>query len=260
MKGIVFSKKDPAGLNMFDSFKDMGFKPNQEHFNNNAVFQKDDLVLVPIEPDIVYPAELDLLAEKFDLEYIVMASRHKSKSGKPALTCHATGNYGKAEFGGNPAELQYTIANPMRNIFLELVDCPLEYEVTLEATHHGPTKFKVPLFFVELGSSEKEWADTEAAAFVANSIVNGCNSKDKTEVGIGFGGGHYMPKCTPLMEEVAFGHTCAKYAFEELTEGLIRQMVEKTVDGVDLAVIDSKIKGHHKVMIKSALDNLEVEY
>ena len=37
----------------------------------------------------------------------------------------------------------------------------LDYEITIEATHHGPTSLKKPLLFIEIGSTEKQWADTQ---------------------------------------------------------------------------------------------------
>ena len=132
--------------------------------------------------------------------------------------------------------------------------------MTLEATHHGPTGFKTPLFFVEIGSGEAQWRDAEAADFVADCILKGLASGKKHEHAIGFGGGHYCPKWSEI-EDVAFSHVCAKYALDPLTPELVRQMIERTADGVDFAVLDDKgMKSRHKTMVKAALDGLGIDY
>ncbi|MFC2175173.1 D-aminoacyl-tRNA deacylase [archaeon] len=240
MIGIVYSEKDLAGKGIAAELKAIGCRHE----------------LVKITQDIIYPKGIDALG----MEFLVFASRHKSSSGTKSLTVHSTGNFGKAEFGGRDKELQATLANAKHNIYLELVGCALDYGVTLEATHHGPTEFKTPLFFVEIGSSEEQWADKKAAEFVAECIARGLDSKKKHPHAIGFGGGHYAPKFSG-MEEVAFGHICPKYAAGLLDGGLIQQMVERTVDGVGHAVIDEKgLKGGQKLVIKRALDGLGIDY
>ena len=239
MIGIVYSEKDLAGKNIAAALKERGCKHE----------------LVRIRQDIIYPEGIDALG----MEFLVFASRHRSKAGTPSLTVHSTGNFGKAEYGGSDKELQATLANPKHNIYLELRECTLDYEVTLEVTHHGPTGAKTPLFFVEIGSAEKQWGDEEAAGFVADCILKGLASTKKHQHAIGFGGGHYSPKFSEM--DTAFGHICPKYAADLLDEGLVKQMAGKTVDGVDYAVIDEKgLKGGQKVVIKRALDGLGIEY
>ncbi len=46
----------------------------------------------------------------------------------------------------------------------------LDYEVSYECTHHGPS-LNVPAMFVELGSSEKQWNDSRAAEAVAHAAM-----------------------------------------------------------------------------------------
>ncbi|MCD6522940.1 MAG: D-aminoacyl-tRNA deacylase [Candidatus Diapherotrites archaeon] len=255
MIGIVFSEKDMAANTMFPFFIEHGF---QEYRSN--IWKMDDIFLIRIGQDIIFPKELDVFAEQLNLEYIVMASRHKSKSEKPTLTVHATGNFGDADFGGRPKELQLTIANPMRNVYLEMRNCTLDYTVSREATHHGPTEFNVPLFFAELGSSEKQWKDEEAASFLVDCIIKGIRKNKKAEVAIAFGGGHYCPKFSE-MNEIAFGHIAAKYAVDLLDEALVKQMVDKTYEHVDFAILDEKgLKGRQKTHIKSLLSEIGIEY
>jgi D-aminoacyl-tRNA deacylase len=148
----------------------------------------------------------------------------------------------------------------MRDIFLELVkDPPRGYEVSLEATHHSPTEFNTPMFFTELGSGKRQWEDEAVGAYLANAILEGISSKGQAPVAVGFGGGHYCPTFTALEDETAFGHICPKYALDLVTEKLIVQMVERTLDGVDEAVMDSGIKGHQRKKVEVALRKLGVE-
>ena len=267
--GITLSKSDPAGVNLLGAFRGMGF----EETGSEGILRRDEVYLIVVEPLIVpeerykvpaepdpYPADYDSLAREYDLEYIVVASRHWARSGKPSLTVHPTGNFGKAMYGGRPRELQKTLANPMRDVFLELlIDPPKGFEVSLEATHHSPTQFETPMFFAELGSGKHQWGDGAAGAYLAEAIVNGIGSRGEAQVAIGFGGGHYCPMFTVMERETAFGHIAAKYALDLLTPELIFQMVERTVDGVEKAYLEGGVKGHQKKRVEVALRNLSVE-
>lgn len=267
--GITLSRADPAGVNMLQAFKKMGFEEtewgNILRLGDVYLFVIEHLIVpaekykVPSEPR-PYPANYDDLADRFDIEYYVVASRHWSSSGTPCLTVHPTGNFGKAIYGGRNRELQRVPANPMRDIFLELLrEPPRGYEVSLEATHHSPTQFETPMFFAELGSGKRQWMNEAAGAYLAKAIVKGIASKGRAPAAVGFGGGHYCPTFTVMERETAFGHICPKYALDLLTEDLIRQMVERTVDGVDKAVLDKGMKGYQRKKVEVALRRLGVE-
>src|SRR3990170_6261040 len=246
--GITLSSADPAGVNMLQIFGERGFKESGVdgvlELGNVHVFVIPHLIVpgekyqVPQQPN-PYPVDYDALASRHDLDYFVVASRHWSESGNPCLTVHATGNFGKAMYGGRDRELQSVPANPMRNIFLELVKAPPKgYHISLEATHHSPTQFKTPMFFAELGSGERQWGDEEAANYLVTAILGGIESDEEAPVAIGFGGGHYCPTFTLMEHDIAFGHIAAKYALDLLTEDLIEQMVRRTIGGVERAMIE----------------------
>lgn len=267
--GITLSRSDPAGVNILRALEREGFK----EFESGSILKSGNVYLFVIDRLIVpeekykvssetqpYPVDYDALAQRYGIEYYVVASRHWSESGKPCLTVHPTGNFGKAVYGGRARELQWTVANPMRNVFLELSrSTPKGYEASLEATHHSPTEFKTPMFFAELGSSERQWRDENAADHLARAILKGITSAQKVEIATGFGGGHYCPTFTIMEREIAFGHICPKYALDLLTDDLISQMVEKTLDRVDFAVIDEGIKGYQKKKIEVALRGVGVK-
>jgi len=266
-KGITLSLSDPAGQTMLPLFLEKGFRET----DTPSIYKKGDMVLIAVEPLIVpeerfmlpntprpYPADYNGLAEKYELEYIAVASRHWAQSGKPSLTAHPTGNFGKAMYGGRHRELQYTLPNPMRNIYLQLLNSPPEeYQVSLEATHHSPTEFEVPMFFVEIGSREDRWRDIEMCNYLVDSILKGMNEEDTKPVAIGFGGGHYCPMFSEKIHEYAMGHMAAKYAIDLLTDDLVNQMIEKSKNP-ELVLIDG-LKGRHRRKVETFIEKTELE-
>ena len=267
VKGITLSLSDPAGINMLNRFKEKGFNEtaqNQYTKGDKMIFTLEKLI-VPAEQfqknltPQPYPIDYSKLAKSYNLEYIVVASRHWAKSGKPTLTAHPTGNFGKAMYGGNPKELQYTAPNPMRNIYLKILESPPEgFEVSLEATHHSPTEFNVPMFFVEIGSREEQWREESIGEYLVDCILEGMDSKAMAPKAIGFGGGHYCPKFSEYIKDYAMGHMAAKYAIDLLDENLVTQMIEKS-NGIDIIHLDKGLKGRHKRKVIELLDNLGLE-
>ncbi len=267
-KAIVLSKSDPAGVTMLGAFRGMGFA----EMDDPSLLRMGEVYLVVIDPLIVpaeeyktpaspspYPADLDGLARRLGVGYLVMASRHWSQSGRPCLTVHPTGNFGKAVFGGRPRELQRTLANPMRDVFMELsADPPRGFQVSLEATHHSPTQFETSMFFAEVGSGEGQWRDEAVCRYLAEAIVRGVRAEGEAPVAVGFGGGHYCPTFSVMERETAFGHVAAKYALDLLTDELYGQMVERTMDGVDFAALDGGLKGWERRRVEVALARLGV--
>jgi len=267
MKGITLSLSDPAGETMLSIFIDKGFKETE----TPNIYKHQDKLLIAAEPLIVpeepfkmpetprpYPLDYTAAAQRYELDYIVVASRHWAKSGQPSLTAHPTGNFGKAMYGGHHRELQQTAPHPMRNIYSHLFDDPPEgFQISLEATHHSPTEFDVPMFFVEIGSREEQWRDQEVAEYLVNCILAGMDETELKPVAIGFGGGHYCPKFSEKMREYAMGHMAAKYAIDLLTDDLVYQMIEKS-QGPEIAIIDG-LKGKQKRKVESLLEQTGLE-
>ena len=67
------------------------------------------------------------------------------------LTCHAPGNWSNADFGGENKTLNIVPASRLKTIILtmkKLVTERLnEFDVQMEADHHGPT-CSVPILYV----------------------------------------------------------------------------------------------------------------
>ena len=197
-------------------------------------------------------AEVDLLNSKIvDLEgldltadLVIVASSHKSASGRPTLTAHTPGNFGPAGMGGEPGVLSINpalyVSEAVREFERLRAARSLPYEVSLEATHHGPS-FGVPIVFVEVGSSEKQWQDREAVRTAADVIVHLLDAELEGSSVIGVGGTHYTPYFTKkVLEGMNFGHICPKYASDFLTLEMLEQMIEKTMPKPEEVWIDWK--------------------
>jgi D-aminoacyl-tRNA deacylase len=152
----------------------------------------------------------------------------------------------------------------MKNALLEMAKLAdergLDYEVSYECTHHGPS-LNVPAMFAELGSSPKQWKDSKAAEVVAHAAVAAISDCSDCSVALGIGGPHYNRKFTKLAltTQKAFGHMIPKYALPEVDAEIIRQCVERTLETIDSAVLDWKgINGAYKPKIVVALEELGV--
>jgi D-aminoacyl-tRNA deacylase len=252
---------------MLPLFLEKGFRETEEA----NVYRNRDIVLLVIEPLVVpeirfkipslprpYPADFDFFAKKYDLEYITVASRHWAKSGKPSLTAHPTGNFGKAMYGGRNRELQKTFPNGMRNIYLKLLRDPPElFHVSLEATHHSPTQFDVPIFFVEVGSREKDWRNIEVCEYLVTSILAGIEDKEDRPIAIGFGGGHYCPLFSETISDFSMGHMAAKYVIDLLTTDLVQQMIKKSID--PKYIILDGLKGRQRKKVETLVEKTGLE-
>jgi len=172
-------------------------------------------------------------------DIIIFLSRHASINPVPVLTVHVTGNLREAELGGRPRSLPPAAPAMMQAVLRELaVRCPANYRVSYEVTHHGPTDLRHPSFFVEIGSTEKEWVDEVAGRAVAQSVLAATPS-DAIPL-IGFGGNHYAARQTEiaLTSRGAFGHIAHSREVSSLDDTMIHMMLEKT--GAVAAYIDKK--------------------
>ncbi|HKT21066.1 MAG TPA: D-aminoacyl-tRNA deacylase, partial [Nitrososphaerales archaeon] len=212
---------------------------------------------------IVFPPSLD---EYFNPQAYIFLSRHSADSGIASLTAHTTGNFSaEAKFGGAGKELGRADPALLKNYLRALWKRRSEaqgYEVTIEATHHGPTSLQKPVLFVELGSSEKHWGDRKAAGVVARALMESLTNKEIwPKVAVGFGGTHYSEKFTRLLieEEFAFSFVAPKYALEHVDEGMVGQMLQRTNSPVRYAVLDWKGLGPHKEKIVKLAERFGLE-
>jgi D-aminoacyl-tRNA deacylase len=166
---------------------------------------------------------------KTDADLVIFISRHYSTRPVPVLTVHITGNFREAELGGTARTLAPAATAMMHATLRELKKhCPAGYRVSYEVTHHGPTGLDLPSFFVEIGSTEKEWTDPAAGLAVAQSVLSAV-PQDPVPL-IGFGGTHYAARETEiaLTSRGAFGHIAHTREAATLCETMILAMMEKS--------------------------------
>jgi len=213
------------------------------------------------EKDVIY------VETNFDSDCIIIPSTHRSKDNLPALTAHICGNWNEAGLGGVPKTLNIAPATRLKAAMAamkkEVEARGLDIQVTLEADHHGPTA-KVPIMFVEVGSTEKEWDDpvlceiaacAVKAAFEATGIDQATGRKCQAFLGVG--GGHYSNAFTKIELDdlqalqalsklgifghesgLAVSHLLPKYQIDGLDFEVFRQAIEKSVEPVELVLIE----------------------
>ena len=268
---LVASRKDTASLNIAKHIlNNYPFSVTGEIFQENPTFSADinekKVTLIMLNDEAVNAQHLP---DSFtNLSLIVFISRHSSTSGTPTLSVHTPGNLGEAKLGGLPKQVSVSPATAMRNALKALMlfkeGMKLDYEVSYECTHHGPS-LNVPTMFVELGSSPKQWRDSKAAEAVAHAAMSAIGKfgvSEETAV-LGIGGTHYNQRFTRLAVdgEAFFGHMIPKYAVPCVDAEILRQCVEKTVEKVDCAVLDWKgIKSADKPQLLAALQKIGLSY
>jgi D-aminoacyl-tRNA deacylase len=171
------------------------------------------------------------------VDEVLVLSRHVSASQTPALTLHAIGVPGETPHGepGQAGGLKGAVVPPSPRfapLYRAMLDLARargldeEFDLTLEATHHGPL-LERPTLYIEIGSTIEQWERREAADVWAEVISRnlGLSGQPPVEwqpggdVMIGLGGGHYAPRHKAVLSESELwaGHILANYAlpFEE---------------------------------------------
>ena len=220
---------------------------------------------------------------------IVFLSRHTAASGKPSLTVHPIGvpwltESGTVELGGKPGRASppsFRIGALYRSLMAATKESPLseEFEVTLEATHHGP-HVDVPACFVEIGSTEEEWGRTDVGDLWATVLENHFRAGDNfkgaaTTAVVLIGGGHYCPRMGDMAkigDEVVVGHVLAQYTLKDQLEENItpdnavmggwRQVILEAIAATKktfptqrlICVVDKKWKSTMRAQITGFLD------
>ncbi len=232
VKLIVTSSEDPASMNIRARLLEKPGWSQTGVFENHPALKRDDFVMVQVDRihlDEDYIDERVAQALEKPVELVVFASRHRAESRIPTLTVHPIGNYSSADFGGKPGVLCRTsphlMTSALRNVAAHARG--LGFSVSFETTHHGPV-VSSPAFYIEIGSYEELWGRKDAAAAIAESILEMKDTRYPIIVCVG--GGHYAPRFTEvaLSKKVSIGHMAANYALGSLTEDMIRQVSEKS--------------------------------
>jgi D-aminoacyl-tRNA deacylase len=264
---IVASKIDTASVNIAQKLiSNYNFEKIAASFQQNPIYEKkildEETKLVFINHETVWA---QYITDYFKPKLVIFVSRHSGVAGIPTLSVHTPGNLSEeAKFGGLPRKISVSPANAMKNAILEIARLKSEkspnYEVSYECTHHGPS-LDVPTMFVELGSSEKQWKDLQAAEVVAHAAVAAIKGKTSDSAVLGVGGPHYNRRFTEiaLSSSKAFGHMIPKYATPHVNAEMILQCIQRTRERVEAAVFDWKgMRGADRERIAETLKNLKV--
>jgi len=254
MQLLVAYQSDPAGSNMASyMIQDMRKQGDIYHGKNF------DLVVIST-PAI----SADWIEEKYPYDSYVFLSKHASESGTLALTCHSTGNFSEAQFGGFPRQI--AIPHPhlqksyMKHLWAKRNNFS-KFEITIEATHHGPTALNKPALFIEIGTTQKEWNDKNLCESVAKIIVEEvCKEPEKHKVAICFGGTHYPQKFNKeLIEgEFALGTVVPKHALDNLDDVLFSHILDRNKEA-KYALVDWRGLGKNKQKVVNLIQNTDLE-
>ncbi len=279
---IITSTEDKASLNICHKFLNshlFDFKKTDMDWHKNPVFKlksdliKNEVYLGLTKDPLIFLNDLKLWESKLSPDYLIFASRHTSKTARPAFLVHTTGNWSKkADFGGEPQTLSKTSALLHKAGFISLTEQVFpptlkEFSLDMEVTHHGPTILDIPLVFMELGSSKMEWKIDDAGVLLSNAIFcmiqkyNEYKELGSQKVGLGFGGTHYAPNFHRLIrtKKIALSFICPKYYIQELNKDLVEKMVNNTLEKVDFFIIDWKgTNSEDKRHLMSLLEDINI--
>jgi len=255
---VIYSKKNIAGVNIVKSLKENFFIPQ--------------IPIIELKNETIYTDDINIknYPELKNIDFIVFASTHRSKENKPALCLHAPGNFREANLGGKTGKVAPTSSYIMKFLFQNLkknkgTEPTLNnYELTLEATHHGPD-ISIPCCFIEVGSTDKEWNDKTACKVIAKTIYELNDFKENKSYipAVGIGGPHYCPNFNPiqLSSNYAISHIISSYSFP-ITESMIKEAEKKTTEQINEVIIDWKgcKSAEERANIIKLLDKIGLKY
>jgi len=225
---VVCKPDDPASKNMFNFIK------NESGFDKALIIDN-----------------LNYSNKNSDL--VIFLSKHESKNKIDCITCHAPGNFGNADFGGENNKLSVSNAiiqtECLRRMLIFKQRMNLSVDCCFEATHHGPSN-NVPCLFVEIGSGPELWEQRELGSGIGSIVLSLIKDYDKLmklkkkTIALGIGGTHYTTSFSKLVqkdENVCFGHICPKYQLNNLDKNMFVQMLDKTIPKPTLVVFDNSV-------------------
>jgi len=297
---LLASKSDTASMTLFDAI--MRLKGWSEVFTRTYgdyyIHECGSVYLLLIEQIHIRADGIDSIFKKntgFSIDDVLILSRHVSRSNTPAMTLHAIGIPGVLPYGeqGNSGGENGLLVPPSKyfaslfrrmNLLAREKKLNLDFDLTLETTHHGPI-LTTPTLYIEIGSTENEWSREDVAdcwAEVISDVLVMFGGKSTyfnpdSDVMIGFGGGHYAPrhKAVILNSDINIGHIIANYSliFEQKDDSVFpsgpwSKCIQSAVDSTRISFPQNKIfahldrksfKGWERSAILQRLEELGVE-
>ncbi|SHO42491.1 D-tyrosyl-tRNA(Tyr) deacylase [Nitrosotalea sinensis] len=254
MELLIAYESDPAGYNMA-YFISKQMKKDGEIYRGKYF----DLVVIPT-PAI----SADWIEDKYHYDGYVFLSKHAAESGTLALTCHSTGNFGDAMFGGFPRQVAIPHPHIQKSYMKKLWERKnlfSKFDIIIEATHHGPTALGKPSLFIEIGTTEKEWNDKQLCEDVSEVVVNTMSEKpQKNDVAICFGGTHYPSKFNKELIEgkLALGTIIPKHGLDNVDSELFDHILKRNSEA-KLALVDWNGLGSNKQKIVDMINSSRLE-
>jgi len=230
MKLIVASSKDPAARNIAERLLELFDFERSPSLDN--LYVSENVFLAVVKEESTKLTRLPVNADE-----LIVASRHASESGKPSLTAHTPGELERHELA---IAAPSTVKSALKELLVAREELGLPHEVSLEATHHGPTRLEIPVTFVEIGSTLEQWINERAGEAAARAIMKAATTQEKCTNAVGFGGPHYSPRHTEISldTDVGIGHVLPKYT--KFDEKLIELAIDRTRGGAQLLILDWK--------------------
>ncbi len=278
---IITSINDPASKNMqdylieeeefIDRNNDLDIAQNENNsYLNYKKYESTNypnISLIITNQNLLFINNLDEFIP--DNNMIIFLSRHVSKSKMPTLTSHSTGNFSDNNTtGGKSMEIGNTFPTfqkqYMKNLYDNRDKC-LEYDLKIEATHHGPTTSNNPMLFIEIGSTENEWKNRFTASIVCRCLLDTIkkmkNIDNESNIGLGIGGNHYPQKFNDLIlySNVAFGPIISKYNLPDITIKSIEQSITKSIEKIHQIYVDEKGLGKQKEKTLNLIKDMGLE-
>eukprot|EP00596_Hydrurales_sp_CCMP1899_P008672 CAMPEP_0119039910 /NCGR_PEP_ID=MMETSP1177-20130426/9663_1 /TAXON_ID=2985 /ORGANISM="Ochromonas sp, Strain CCMP1899" /LENGTH=352 /DNA_ID=CAMNT_0007004401 /DNA_START=55 /DNA_END=1116 /DNA_ORIENTATION=+ len=302
---IVATSKDPASWNIANALidsspmwntqkatdsssiyctktSDLTDKNGRGDGNEVWLWMQDQQLLYMNDIDDLMKQELQSTTPAMNIKFddVIFLSRHSAASGQASLTVHPIGipwSNDATESGGLPGRCSppsRRIAELYRAIYSETTKRGMQdqFEVTLEATHHGPFA-SIPACFVEIGSTEVEWGIPEAGKIWADCLLKHLRIRNVLDdsssyvpdlvddsngvVMVSIGGGHYVPKMNDVARYGAgmyTGHSLATYALQRHLDGTHRDPIEGGWQHIIKEAIESTKQAHLNAQLIVLLD------
>lgn len=243
---VVISKQDPAGMNIHECLKELGF--------NDSILREEN------------PLNLEDLDKEIEADLFIFPTIHQSKAAIPSLSVHVPGNWGQAkdDFGGRTRQICLCPASYIREAYVTMkklnnIQEP-KFDVVIEVTHHGPFLQK-PILFIEIGSTDEQWKNKEAGMVIAKTILHLLEETPKDyPVLFGIGGLHTSPILSHAIEKgYSLGHICPKYALENLDKEMVAQAMKRSLPKPIAALLDWKGMGEQKQRTIDLLNEMKIE-